>query len=120
MIHVVTTHLGLWADERSRQATKLLEGLHVSRRVDDSLGGDLNEWHWGKSLGCSARCWGARLTDLPHGLASCWRWIGILGLPPRALFLREVHTHQSRQSRTAPDHLQAEIRFESKKRHRVW
>lgn len=115
MIHVVTTHLGLWPTERPRQATKLLEGLHVTEEELTILMGDLNEWQlWGKSLRVLRKVFGAPVS--PPTFPTAWPLLALDRIwvsPPRALF--EVHTHQSRQSRTASDHLpvKAEIRFES-------
>ncbi|ODT46520.1 MAG: hypothetical protein ABS70_00670 [Nitrospira sp. SCN 59-13] len=115
MIHVVTTHLGLWPTERPRQATRLLECLQVPEDELTILMGDLNEWQlWGKSLRVLRRVFGAPAS--PPTFPTVWPLLALDRIwvcPARALC--DVQAHHSRQSHTASDHLpvKAEVRFES-------
>ena len=116
-VHVVTTHLGLWPQERPLQAKRLLELLAVERHDVTILLGDLNEWHvWGKSLRLLRRVFGspAAPSTFPAGwpiMALDRIWVS----PSQALL--GVHAHRTAQSRVASDHLpvKAEISLQGKK-----
>lgn len=105
IIHVVTTHLGLWPKERPQQATRLLEFLNVKREELTILMGDVNEWRgWGKSLRVLRRVFGS--PPSPPTFPTVWPILALDRIwvsPPQAL--RAVHAHRSSQSLTASDHL---------------
>jgi endonuclease/exonuclease/phosphatase family metal-dependent hydrolase len=115
IIHVVTTHLGLWPKERPLQATRLLEFLQVPEEELTILMGDLNEWQlWGKSLRVLRRVFGSPAapptfpTVCPI-LALDRIWVS----PPQSL--RSIHAHHSGESLAASDHLpvKAEVCFQA-------
>lgn len=114
IIHVVTTHLGLWPQERPLQATRLLECLNVKREDLTILMGDLNEWHvWGKSLRVIGEVFGS--TASPPTFPTVWPMLALDRIwvcPPQAL--RGIQAHHSGESLTASDHLpvKAEVWYE--------
>ena len=115
VIHVVTTHLGLWPKERPLQVGRLLEFLHVSERELTILMGDLNEWQlWGKSLRALRRVFGSPAS--PPTFPTLWPILALDRIwvsPPQAL--RAIQAHHSEPSLTASDHLpvKAELWFHS-------
>ena len=115
LMHVVTTHLGLWPRERPLQATRLLELLQGNREELTLLLGDWNEWHvWGKSLRILRRMFGS--PACPRTFPAIWPVLALDRIwvsPPQAL--HSIHAHQSKESLTASDHLpvKAEIWFQA-------
>lgn len=115
IIHVVTTHLGLWPKERPLQATRLLEFLKVRQEELTILMGDLNEWQvWGKSLRVFRRVFGSPAS--PPTFPAVWPILAldrIWASPPDAL--RGLRAHRSGESLTASDHLpvKAEVCFQA-------
>lgn len=105
VIHVVTTHLGLWPKERPLQVRRLLECLDVTENEVTVLMGDLNEWKlWGKSLRALRRVFGAPAS--PPTFPTRWPILALDRIwvsPPEAL--RVIRAHHSGQSLTASDHL---------------
>ncbi len=115
VIHVVTTHLGLWPRERPQQATRLLEFLQMNREELTILMGDLNEWQvWGKSLRVFRRVFGSPAS--PPTFPAVWPLLALdrIWVSP-AQALRSIHAHRSSQSLTASDHLpvKAEVWFQA-------
>ncbi len=112
-VHVVTTHLGLWPQERPVQAERLLKLFAPNRHDLTILMGDLNEWNVrGKALRGVGRLFGAasapatfpaRCPILPLDRI----WIAPVGA------LVGLTVHDTPLSRVSSDHLpiMAEIRF---------
>ncbi|ULA58684.1 MAG: Endo/exonuclease/phosphatase domain-containing protein [Nitrospira sp.] len=115
MIHVVTTHLGLWPKERPLQTSRLLERLQITAEELTILMGDLNEWQlWGKSLRVLRRAFGSPVS--PPTFPTVWPILALDRIwvsPPQAL--RGVQAHHSGQSLIASDHLpvKAQVCFRS-------
>ncbi len=105
LIHVVTTHLGLWPTERPLQAERLLEFLNVQGEELTILMGDLNEWQvWGKSLRVLRRVFGS--PPSPPTFPTVWPMLALDRVwvsPPQAL--HDIHAHHSSDSLEASDHL---------------
>ncbi len=115
MIHVVTTHLGLWPQERPLQATRLMELLTVNREELTILMGDLNEWQvWGRTLRLLRKVFGS--PQSPATFPAIWPVLALdrIWVAP-AQALHSVEAHRSKASLTASDHLpvKAEVWFQA-------